>query len=134
MGFAATAVEALFEQAHFGLEFIKALLLLALLLLETGLEVGVAAGELFFEFGFAEASALVERLVTANLVASLPEEELARVQTAGWFGGQRVAEVGVGGFPKGLAPSSRRPHTRFVAEVGVGGFHKGSMPRQRAPR
>jgi hypothetical protein len=134
MGFAASAVEALFEQAHFGLEFIKALLLLALLLLETGLEVGVAVSELFFEFGFAEASALVERLVTANVVARLPEEELARVQAAGWFGGKRVAEVGVGGFHKGLAQSSRRPHTRIVAEVGVRGFHKGSMPRQRAPR
>ena len=56
--------------------------------------VGLALGELFFEFGFAQGSAVVEGLIGADLLARVPENLLARREAAGSLGGQQVAGTG----------------------------------------
>jgi len=83
-GFATAAVETLFEQADFGFEFVEALLALAVTLLQAGVAVALALGQLLFEFGFAEDSALVEGLVEADLLPSVTEELLAGGQATGY--------------------------------------------------
>jgi hypothetical protein len=104
MGFAAAAVEALFEQADFGFQFGGVLLVFAVPLREAGVARGVAVGQLFLEFRFALDSALVQSLVQADLLACVAEELLAGRQTAGGLAGQRVTQNKVIRFHNGSMP------------------------------
>jgi hypothetical protein len=103
-GFATPAVEALFEQADFGFEFVEALLALVVALLPARLKLGRTLNEEFLEFGFAADSALGEGLVEADLLACVTEELLAGGQATGSLAGQRVAAGGVVGFHAGSMP------------------------------
>ena len=94
MGFATAAVEALFEQAYFGFEFGDALLRFVLALLQACGKAGVALSELFFEFGFAQGSAVVEGLIEARLLTGVPESLLAGREFAGSVGGFRLQDAG----------------------------------------
>ena len=98
MGLATFAVEALFEQADFGFEFIDTLLALVVALLEPRFKLRLALQEELLEFGFAVDRALVEGLVVADLLACIPQELLAGGQAAGSLAGQRVAGSGEVGF------------------------------------
>jgi hypothetical protein len=99
MGFVATAVEAVFEQTHFGFEVGEALLQFGFAVrdacLSGGLRLGVGVGELFFEFGFTEGNAVVEGLVVVDLLPGLPEELLAGEQAARSGGREWVEGVGL---------------------------------------
>ena len=104
MGFAAVAVEALLEQADFGLEVGEALLAFDVALRQAGLQVALALGALFLAFGLAEASALGEGLGEADWLACVTEEWLAGGQATGCPAGQRVAGGGGVGFHAGSMP------------------------------
>jgi hypothetical protein len=99
VGFVAAAVEAVFEQAHLGFEVGETLLQFGFALrdarLSGGLRLGVGRGELFFEFGFTEGSAVVESLVVVDLLPGLPEELLAGEQAARSGGREGVEGAGV---------------------------------------
>src|SRR5205807_5856330 len=90
LAFAAAAVEALFEQADFGLEVGDLLLDRAAALLQAGLAVGLALGKLFLEPGLAEGSAdgsaVVEGFIEAGLLACVSEGLLAGREAAGCLG------------------------------------------------
>jgi hypothetical protein len=94
---AAAAVEALFEQAHLGLEVGEALAQLGLALLDAcrrgGLRCGRGVGEEFFELGLALAGAEVEGLVVADLLPGVPKDLLAGRQAARGCGRDGVEGV-----------------------------------------
>lgn len=90
MSFATLAVKALLEQAHFGFEGGDALVELGLKLLDTGVEIGAALGELLLEFGLTPPSALVEGLVEMGVPTSISEDELASGQAARGCGRDRM--------------------------------------------
>lgn len=96
---AAAAVEAMFEQAHLGLEVGEPLLQLGLVLLDarrgSGLSLGVSVGKLFFELGFALAGTAVEGFVEAGLLTGEPKGLLAGGQAARGGGRDRVEDVGL---------------------------------------
>jgi hypothetical protein len=99
VGFVAAAVEAVFEQTHFGFEVGELLLQFGFALRDArlggGLSLGVGLGEFFFEFGFTESSALVEGLVVVDLLPGLPEELLAGEQAARSGGREWVEGAGL---------------------------------------
>jgi hypothetical protein len=96
MPFATAAIEPLFEQADFGFQFVNTLLELLFALLETCRRVRLGLGQELFEFAFPLAGAVVERLIVADLLASLPQCLLTGWEVAGSLYWKRIAtEVGV---------------------------------------
>ena len=115
--FARAAVEALFEQAHFGFEIVDTLLQLGFTLLQAGggsglglgqlrLECGFALlqargrlglrlGEEGFQFGFAEGGAVVEGAIEAGLLARVGEGQLTGRQAAGSGGREWIERESV---------------------------------------
>jgi hypothetical protein len=104
MAFAAAAVEALFEQADFGLEVGNVLLELAAALLQAAFAVGLALGELLLESGLAEGSAdgsaVVEGFIVVGLPACVAERLLAGGEGAGCLGWERFQEKVGSGHPR----------------------------------
>lgn len=98
MAFAAAAVEALLEQADFGLQVVDLLLELGLALRQARRGGGAAVGALGLELGLALGGAAVEGLVEAGLLAGVGEGPLAGRQATG---GRRRGPVGGARFPKG---------------------------------
>jgi hypothetical protein len=96
VAFATAAVEALLEQADFGLECVDTRLQLPFTPAASVFNVGLAPGALLLAFGFAEGGALVQGLVEGGLAACVLESLLAVGQSVGWPSRQGV-ERGIGG-------------------------------------
>jgi hypothetical protein len=99
----AAAVQALLEESDLGLKIVDTLLLL----LESGVAIGLGLSELFLEFSLAAFGALEPRLVVAGLPAGLGKSALAVGPGARGRRGSRV---------KGVHPSEyARSAVRTVA-------------------
>jgi hypothetical protein len=104
VGLTTAAVEALFEQADFGLQLGDALQEFGFALLLAACQGDLVLRELFFESGLAEGGALVEGLVVADLLAGVTEELLAGGLAAGSSAGERVAGSDAVGVHGGSLP------------------------------
>jgi hypothetical protein len=90
---ATAAVQALFEQADFGLEVVDALVEDAVALTQARFKVGLLLGEALFELGFALGGAVVEDAIEADLLAGVAE---------GLVAGQQATRSLAGKFTQGV--------------------------------
>jgi hypothetical protein len=94
MSFVFVSVESLFQPADFGLEFVEALLELAVLLLESLVAVVLGRSELLLELVFAFLAALVLGLPVAGLGAEVEEGQAALRCATGLGAGDRRQDRG----------------------------------------